>query len=384
MHRRSIAVVALLLSVASAQRALWVVDPANGPGTHFVDLQQAADDPRVAAGDVLSLRDGVYPSLRTDKPLCVFGTPNSWLRHVHVSDIPAGAEFVIHGGLVTFELSQLATLEFWSCAGRVVVADVAFMWPGSGVGTTLAHVLAAADCADLEVAGLVGAERVLLGRCHATLRDCDFHQYPANPSLGGSDALVAHQSEVDVVDCRLTGSYGGLRTGIGVRCVDGVLRLRATAAGSTEVRGGGDGLGGQTAALQILRTAVEIDPLGHLGPVVNQYGSVAVRPLPATTASWANGLASAKFFADAGTAALLGFGLARAPVPFVPGAGLRLDLQAGVSNLVAGVVPASRSLSTAALLPNTIWLLGARFVAQGATLAQGQAELANGVALVVR
>jgi len=375
----------VLVSAVTAQRAVWIVDPANGPGANFTNLQQAADSASVSPGDVLQLLPGFLGPLQTSKPLVLLGSAQSTLGHVSLSAIPAGSEFVIDGCRVDFQLGYLAFIEAWSCPGRVVIARLAYSASLPFPQDTMLLVVGAADCDDLELEGITPLGlNVLMARCKATVRNCTFREHYVNPPISGFDALVAHQCELEVVDCYLQGSNGGLSTGIGLRVVDGTVRVRATAVGTAVIRGGPIGSGNFGTALSIIRTQVEIDPQVSVGTVINQGGTLTTRSLPAVSASWSGGTATASVFADPGSVALVGFGFAQAPGAYAAGAALRLDLQFGIAGLALAVLPASRMLTTTASLPNATAFLGARFAAQGATLVLGQVELANAAALVVR
>jgi hypothetical protein len=380
-----VALVTVLASMASAQRAVWIVDPANGPGSQFTSVQAAADSPLVNPGDVLQLQAGSHGRLQTSKPLVLLGTEQSLLAHVYVSSLPAGSEFVIHGVRVVEPMSpDLAMIEAWACPGRIVVSGIAY-YASSVPQDALQRLVAAGDCADLEITAIAPAGlAVLLARCNATLRECHFYEHNGNPGISGLDAVVTHQSDVEMVDCLVHGSAGGLSTGCGMRVEDGTVRVRTTGAGRATVIAGQNIGGGIAPALQMTRTTVEIDPLVSIGAVTNLGGTFTVRSMPAMSTAVVSGVASATLFADTGTAAIVGFGFARAPVTYTAGADLRVDLRFGMACPVVGVLSASRMLTTMTNLPSGVAFLGAPFVAQGATLTAAPYELSNAGALIIR
>src|SRR5688572_19227258 len=93
--------VLLLLGICSAQSATWVVDAANGSGTHFTDLQSALASAQVVDGDTLVVRAGVYGPCATSKGVTILGEPGAKLASslrttlLAVSNLAAGKTFVL-------------------------------------------------------------------------------------------------------------------------------------------------------------------------------------------------------------------------------------------------------------------------------------------------
>ena len=94
---------ALLALPAAAQRT-WVVDAANGAGADFVSLAVALADARIADGDVLLVRAGVYDPIATAKGVRILGqggvtiavaAPQTATSAVTVQTVPAGRTFTL-------------------------------------------------------------------------------------------------------------------------------------------------------------------------------------------------------------------------------------------------------------------------------------------------
>jgi hypothetical protein len=118
--RLSLAILSLL-AIGRAQGSTWIVDTANGTGTHFVDLQAALAAPQVLDGDVLVVRAGTYTNFggfSTSKGVTILGVGSPRMS----------------GGLsVTLTVTNLG-------AGRRFVMEgmtIDYMWPANGI--TLAN-----------------------------------------------------------------------------------------------------------------------------------------------------------------------------------------------------------------------------------------------------
>jgi len=112
------------LSVAlKAQGRVWVVDAANGAGTHFTDLPAA--EAAAAPTDVLLVRAGTYSAFTTSKGIAVLGVPGQTIvttpiiGQMVVSGLPAGQAFSAHGLTLAGQAGFPARITFSGCAGVV-------------------------------------------------------------------------------------------------------------------------------------------------------------------------------------------------------------------------------------------------------------------------
>jgi hypothetical protein len=122
----------LFLSAPLVAQTTWVVDAANGPGTHFTDLPPAVL--AAAHGDTLLVRAGTYNGCTVDKGLRLLGGPGVVVQGLslgstaalEVVGIPAGRELVVKG--MTLQLSGLfgmvGLMRVTNCAGPVVIEDL--------------------------------------------------------------------------------------------------------------------------------------------------------------------------------------------------------------------------------------------------------------------
>jgi hypothetical protein len=92
----------LLTAAGAAQGATWVVDAANGPGTHFTELQAALAAAQVSDGDRLLVRAGTYGRCVTSKGVTVLGeagarivTQGVSIPALRVTGLPAGRTFTL-------------------------------------------------------------------------------------------------------------------------------------------------------------------------------------------------------------------------------------------------------------------------------------------------
>src|SRR5262245_32699452 len=197
-HSFTLLSVALLATpCAIAQRQTWTV-----PSGLFPSLQAAVDSPLVAAGDILLLSPGNHGSVTTSKPLLVFGDATTFVAHAVIHDIPAGKEFVLSGmRFYDQTTTTIAGIEVTNSPGRVLVDGASTHVPGSFPQFELRRLVAAAGCADIEVANVTSlGAAVYFASCNATVRGCRLVPAFTNPSADTSSAFTAHQSVVEVVD----------------------------------------------------------------------------------------------------------------------------------------------------------------------------------------
>ncbi len=218
----------LLLPVGGAQT--FVVDPANGPGTHFTSLQLAATT--VPSGAVLVVRPGQYGGIVAiqGKSLTVLAEPGASFvgsTALTISGIGATDGVFVRG----FEM-QAPTLTFGgvgievdSCTGVVCLEDMTV-----GAGSIGPVSLTANNCSSLWLRGCSFSAATRLTNCEAALRNC---VASASGQTVAVDSLVQSGGRVQLLDCTVRGR-AGLIGSPAVQMSGGDLRL----LGSTSVTGG--------------------------------------------------------------------------------------------------------------------------------------------------
>jgi hypothetical protein len=365
----------LTATAVVAQRTVWNIDPIGASGARFPSLQAAADSPLIAPGDILVLLPGNHGPLVTSKPLVLLGDATTFVVHAVISDIPSGSEFVIRG--VRFfdptTSTPVADIEARLCAGRIVVDGAAQYVPGSFPQFELRRLVAAAGCADIEVANVTDpGAGVYFAACSATVRGCQLVPASTNPGIDSFSPLTAHQSTVEIVDTVVIGRPYTSNSP-GARLIDGVVRFR----GASSVRANSS-----NPALWVLRTRVEADPQVVFGPVENNGGTL-LRPLLPALRLAGFGPAQATLSTQPAAPAVVAFGLARPPVEVGLSAMLRLDLDPGLCSLVAGLTSTTGTLPTTTAIPTGLAFVGVAFAAQGIALVENEVRLSNGAALLI-
>lgn len=157
------AFVLLTVPALTAQSAVHVVDPANGPGTDFTSL--AAAVAAVANGDVLLLRAAHHPALTIDGKALVLAADSGasvTLDELTIQNLPAGKNLVVRGLAFAGTPSDGALL-VQDCPGSVWLE-------GCSVASThfpLENCVTCQDCAAVvfESCQVLG---IFLGSCQAT------------------------------------------------------------------------------------------------------------------------------------------------------------------------------------------------------------------------
>lgn len=375
-----------VVAVTPAQRRVWIVDPTNGPGTHFRTVQAGAD--AAAPGDVLLLRSngGWLGPLTTSKPLSLLADAGHrpYLGATTIHDLAPCSTFVIAGVVLAFPLPSTPAVRLSACAGQVLLRNVRV----SGRPPTLpGFAIEATDCRCVDVVDLAtSCSRGLLAlRSSVTLVDsvCRIDVYEHAPSYGDS-MIDAGQSDLFLVDVVCHGGNGGILGGHAVRLVDGTFRLGGTRVGGSWLQAG---QGGTREAVTLVRGMLRWDPATTTiaRGAASTGGSVLAETVPvAHGGAMLGGMATATLSAPVGTPALLAFGLPGPPIPTGSGT-LRVDLAHGLCALVAGTTSSAGTLSIVEAVPNDPNLLGAVFLAQGAAASSMVGpRLTNGASFVLQ
>jgi hypothetical protein len=152
---RHCAVTLVLLPPALAQGAVWIVDAANGPGTHFTDLQAGLASPLVRDRDRLVVRAGSYGPCSTNKGVTILGEPGAVIATgsspaLSVTGLAPGKAFVLHRfGIAYFGAAE--GIDLRDNQGHVHLSELTFS------GTALeSNALTAAACTLVSVHRCVG------------------------------------------------------------------------------------------------------------------------------------------------------------------------------------------------------------------------------------
>jgi hypothetical protein len=229
--RRTAAFVLALAAAIPAQT--FVVDAANGPGTHFTEI--AAAVAAVPDGATIEVRAGAYlPFSITGKGVSVFGLGGVTLtgQGFVVHSTSAAQTVVVRGVQVNLGRILLA-----ACQGPVVLEQCSYSHQGF---LQAALQLDVHDCAQVHV-----ADCLLGGDLSPAAQATDSTVLLRGSTLRGGTCLFATASTVDFVDCvQQTGSSGFAGTtamflqGGSVRLVGGSItaRLGTCIAGTGSAR----------------------------------------------------------------------------------------------------------------------------------------------------
>ena len=334
-------------SVLCAQT--YIVDAANGPGTHFTDIATAAAV--VPDGAVLDVRPGNYGSFTIANKglsvLCASGVTVSPVVPVTVTGTAPQQVIVLRGLRV-----PLGDLSVSACQGPVLLYGCTIGEYPNGAGQLLANgcmQLHADNCSFANPLQFLSA--VMLDNCVAVFRAC----------TGGSSYLTAmdlRASSVQLTDCVLV--RGGLS-----------LSSIVTVAGASVRIVGGWLQGGAPSNACISGTgSVRVDPgVAHQAPLFSGTLQSSIVEMPAViTAGGALGsFVTATMRGPSGDVGALLVGLPGPPLQ-VPGFADAFWLQPGTQAVCAFTVfAAGVPLAVTYAVPNAPAMYGMRFGWQGAS-----------------
>jgi hypothetical protein len=270
-----------------AQRQTWIVDAANGAGTHFRDLPPAVA--AAAAGDAIRVRPGDYSGITISKALTILGGAGVRLRpgagFLHVANLPAGQQVVVNGVHVVQPASPGAS--FTNNQGRILLDRVNI------VTNVLIYFT---DCRQIELngcwlrGGSVGTPGIaaLTVTRSTVLISSTLVEGPGGIGQGaswGAPAVTAYDSRIYCGHSQLDGGGGNL-FGPPSPAAPGILaynsNLWIAGAPDSRVRAGQI----SSIAMPAIATGggtVEIDPRVTLTPFSSAppiYGSASVTYLP--------------------------------------------------------------------------------------------------------
>lgn len=396
---------ALALSAATpAQGMTWIVDLANGPGTHFTDLPPAVA--AAADGDTIIVRAGSYSGFTTGKALMVLGEPNAavqppptfWVAAplVEIAGLGAGKTFVMKGITVT-PVTHPVGINLVNNFGRVHLERVSSI---HGFPSSSQAGLAASDCAAVTVsrgdfaggAGLV-AVRSTLSLTDVTLRGANAAPRHTNCEYSSPGAIL----EASTVYLSRTSATGG--SGLQAIFFNCPKQPAVSMSGSTVIVSGdsatalvaGGGFGAAIGAIVAVGGQLDVDTNVQLfpsgAPPIQSTGTaVTLRRVVSLTAAGAppGGTVPVDVLSPAGNPAVLFLSLPADPLPTPFGVAF-VDVAPGRHVVIPFVPGASERTSLALPVP-----LGARWIGWPVALqvahldlATARAELSNPAVVVL-
>lgn len=290
---------------------IWIVDAANGPGTHFLDLPAAVA--AAASGDTILVRAGSYSNLYTNgKQLTVrgAGSATTFLGTTYIDgpDCVLAGVTVRPSQLVGTQLSVYSQLTMLHCRVEAVAPN----WSTAALLVGSNAYVSATDCdvrgsnSPISVVGgggavLVAASGVFVAT-DCTLRGGDGLYDPitgssssAGHALRAIGVATLHRTTCIGGDCtRLL--FGTNRAGDAIASqTQGGVRVAGTA--STVLRGGvardlatnpvpvacGRAFDAQTGNDLFLHGAVQLQPAAPGAPLFSNSGATALPALPYLT-----------------------------------------------------------------------------------------------------
>lgn len=242
---------ALLAPFAAAQT--FVVDAANGPGTHFTDLPTAVA--AVPDGATLVLRAGAYgPIVLQGKGLTVVGGAGVVLNGIlspaiDVRGLAAHQSFALRGASMGWALQGPAQVSLTNNAGRVLLEEFRFDYRTSpylgSFGAPLPGAIVALNCAQvvLRRCSLVGSNAVSATASAVDLDNCGLQGSGSttvlyhNPVYAGTPALYLNASVARLASCSLQGGPGALPNAMPSPAIV-ASQSSVQLGGATTVRGG--------------------------------------------------------------------------------------------------------------------------------------------------
>lgn len=356
---RTLMLAFVAVTPAIAQQT-WVVDAANGAGTHFVDLPAAVA--AAAPGDTLLVRAGSYTPPSINKALAIVGGPGVTVQGAFflpypnlVRNLPAGGELLV--SQVSFQFT--APVELGNCAGRIVFDRC----------TLRSTMLTMTDCADLHWQQSVwDRTRAAVTRSRLTVTSCSFF-------------TETFFEELNLVDATLECA----NTQIWTTSIVSNPAIAATRS-NLIVRGGASAaVSGNTMAIRLNASTLRIDPSVSLSPAIGAIsGSGAtVAAMPSLTAASAplGGTLTATLQSSPGNVVFSALALPSAPVTVVGIGTLWLDGPSLMNTLVA-VQGTTGQLADPVPVPNNPVFAGVRLTRQFLDVsATGAFQLSNPVQL---
>lgn len=351
---RSFPLLVTLALVASAPAQSYVVDPANGPGTHFTNLATATA--QVPDGATVVVRAGqyFYPVTVANKGITLAGEPGCSLLSLTVSG-QAPTQRVVLRGLHFGFFGVHGQLHLQSCQSAVVIEDCV----GSPSPQFGAMSLSISSCPQVSVAR---SEFLVGSNFTASHVVCEATEFDTNQYTG--PALVLVNGRTELVHCTVFGATSGISTNGNQLRLLGNTSV-AAAAGPAVVGSG---------SLHVAPSVGSLTVAGGIAPNVVDAGAVR------STAATLGGVVGGTLEGSASLFGALYFGLVRPPVA-VPGIAELLWIEPyDVS--VAGVLAAP--LPFGVQVPDLPILRGFTFGWQGVTAGVGGIVLSNPVLFSVR
>lgn len=204
MLRPAFVLASLLLAAAPAAAKVIVIDPANGPGTDFLSINDALVNNAAVNGDVFLLRSGTYESV------------TSVLTLSFVADAGADVHFVNPG---TGVFGGNALLVGAAGGGAALVRGITLSTPARGgiplnvVGPDFGGSFVFVEECSVLASGAAGASfghagRTAISRCSFRGVDADEAPGPDGYPIEGKPGAVASQGRLALFGCELVGGRG--------------------------------------------------------------------------------------------------------------------------------------------------------------------------------
>lgn len=384
MDRRSLGVVLLAFALCSlplglsAQRT-WIVDAANGTGTHFTELQAAVTAAK--DGDTLLVRKGTYfGQITIHKAISLLGEPGATMRsdsQLTTTGIPQGKRIVIKGLVI-----QALTIK--DNKGRVHLESLVLNTP------LLIENCAAATLNDCRVTdGLIARKsKVILTRgTYPGRHGSSMGVNPVYPTPG----LRAEGSQVMISEAQIRGGNGAtyLLT-VPILPTPAVIADASTltiAGSSTLTAGAFTGFSapaaqGSNSNLTIDSRATSTSSGG--AKAYTGFTTASVRPLPSLAVMGAGlgGTVTLKLSSPQGHTFALAVGLPSEPRPLPPLGDLWLA-PGTLMVLALGTQGNTGVFQLAAKAPTTASLRGLDFAVQALSGTSNFLELSNPVVSIL-
>lgn len=368
-----------------AQRQVFVVDAAGGPGSNFSDLPAAVL--AAQSGDVLLVRPGDYAGFRTGKGLTILGgsgvrlvrSSSLFAPALQVMDLPANESFTLLGFETVPSTSFFPRMEISSCAGQVHLEGIHNYVTWRSIFPNSSAALQIENAASVTI---------------------------VRSQFLGQPGVLARNSTVVVTDSECEGMSGLINlyeflAGHGIRAESSHVTLsRSSAVGGSyyldppsSAAGLGYGLSSHLSTWTILGdTTTHIDAgsaPGFVASAMHGTGSVRMNPvvafvpsgnappidplisatnlqIPSLRATGAplGGSVAVDVFGSSGDAFGLFVGLPGVPISLGALGEFWIDLGSGAVFVMGGVIDGSRHFAVNFAVPNDPLVLGTRFTWQ--------------------